>query len=115
MYNGWENDPEGQGEDSAYRKWLTEDWFKRQIAYSMRQAWHKHLLKELAMAQPRMKFIPEMKDMMVANLVKQGLTEAQIIRAFEVWEAGDSPRNPIQRGCFEVFETIQKQVDAGSA
>lgn len=66
------------------------------------------------MKAKRMKFIAELKDMIAQQLVRQGINELQIKRAFALWEDGNEPETPTDRGCFEVFRTIQRQIDTGA-
>lgn len=61
----------------------------------------------------RMNFIPALREKLKANLVKQGINERVVDTAFTQWDAGEEPSSPFVRMCFQVFEKIQKEVDAG--
>lgn len=60
----------------------------------------------------RMQFISELQASITKQLVEQqGLSAPLVERAFQRWNDGKEPETPIDHGCFEVFRTIQKDVE----
>jgi hypothetical protein len=64
------------------------------------------------MAKERMVFIPLLRATIVKNLRVQGIDESAIVAALEQWDRGLEPRTPVERGCFAVFEQIERDVNA---
>src|SRR2546427_28336 len=63
------------------------------------------------MAKKRMFFIEEMKEWLTKGLLRSGVAPNTIERAFELWENGKEPTNVWERGCFNVFQQAQDDVD----
>lgn len=62
----------------------------------------------------RMSFIPALEAMIRKNLVeKQGVSDSTVTLALAQWYANAEPRTPWERGCFEVFTQVQKQIEKG--
>lgn len=60
----------------------------------------------------RMQFIPELQAKITDNLVNAQRLDAKLVqRAFERWHAGQEPETMVDRGCFGVFEEMQRRVE----
>jgi len=64
------------------------------------------------MKRKRMKFIEDLRTVLVKKLGEQGVDEPTVRRALEQWDAGGEARTPWERGCFSAFEYVQKNVEA---
>lgn len=114
-YNGYAAQDEGDREDERYREELEQAFWTAQhtelVAYFCQRVQVR--MHNRYPTTYRTKFIPEIKDLIGANLAKQGVSPAEVTRALRLWEEGKAPDTPAMGGCFEVFDTIQKQMDAG--
>lgn len=61
----------------------------------------------------RMKFIPELKEKIVSELVSQGVDRNIVVNSLGLWNNNEQPRTPTQKGCFKVFEQIQDNIRKG--
>lgn len=57
-----------------------------------------------------MDFIPKLRDVIVSRLEDQNIPAETVYNALEQWDRGLEPRNPIERGCFAVFEKIEADI-----
>lgn len=62
----------------------------------------------------RVKFTPEMADMISERLVHMGLTLSEVHRALVLWNDSLLPQTARDQVAFEVFAVVQDQVDQGS-
>lgn len=67
--------------------------------------------KNIPLPDKRMKFIPGLRDRFVSELARAQISEKVVRAALDQWDAGGSPRTPVERGCFEVFADVQRQID----
>ena len=89
MYNGYEDEPEQIKEDEGYLEWLEHHWWVVQAADIASQISRRQgIMKEQYPTDQRMKFIPELKDVIYVNLTRQGLSVQQIQQALELLGAG---------------------------
>lgn len=108
--------PERDREEDGYRDWMAQNWEVTQMLDIVRQMFLSgrcDVTRERFPASYRTQFIPELKDMIGRNLAAQGVLPVEVMRALEQWEKGAKPVTPTEWACFEVFDTIQKQIDAG--
>lgn len=56
----------------------------------------------------RMKFIPEIRAMIIRQLP---VDEDVANRIIDAWEAGEKPLTPIDAGCFAVCDEVVKEVN----
>jgi len=61
----------------------------------------------------RMKFIDDLRAMIIQKLELQNVPADITRAALDQWDAGGEPRTPYERGCFEVFHTIQNNIEKG--
>lgn len=59
----------------------------------------------------RMKFIPELKEKITNSLKSQGVNAGAISSSFTLWENGEQPLTPWEKGCFEVFKQVQDTIN----
>jgi hypothetical protein len=63
------------------------------------------------MSIERMRFIPELREHIIKNLVNQGIDKEIVEHSLNKWETGANPSTPYESGCFEVFKQIQANVN----
>lgn len=60
----------------------------------------------------RMHFIPELCELIVNQLARQGIQASLVGMALKKWDAGELASTPIELGCFKVFAEVQEQVES---
>lgn len=61
--------------------------------------------------RPRIKFIPEMQDFIMKNLLKQGLREDQVAHALKLWNENKQPETVGDAVMFIVFRDVQADLE----
>jgi hypothetical protein len=59
----------------------------------------------------RMIFISAIRDRITTELREQGVSAETIKESFDLWDSGDEPRTPWERGCFDVFRQVQTNIE----
>jgi len=54
--------------------------------------------------------IPALQDQLVVDLGKQNIPEDVVRAALKRWHAMEDPINPLQHGCFAVFQKVQDDI-----
>jgi flagellar biosynthesis chaperone FliJ len=60
----------------------------------------------------RMTFILALQDQVTQQLQRQGLSPKFIENCFNKWHAGEEAQTPWEMAAFDVFRTVQKNVEA---
>lgn len=63
--------------------------------------------------QPRrMKFIQEVQDFLMKNLMKQGFREDQVAHALKLWQSNKEAETQADAVMFHVFRDVQADIEA---